>query len=107
MRAVITEAVGAAFKSMQSQVSEQLLELQADVTLALDKLDGLEVDVRDMRIQVDQLDGKVTGLAIDMKDTRTQVAKLSREFMKDKLRDEATAKRLTEIERRLAVQEAR
>ena len=84
LRELIFDAVTAAVGSLQKHLSDQILELQADVDTALGKLDSIELDV---------------------KDTRLQVAKLSREQMKDHRRDESVSKRLGEVERRLSALE--
>jgi len=84
LRAIIFEAVTAAVEGLQRHLDEQVLELQADVDSALEKLDAIEIDVKDVRVHV---------------------AKLSREQIKDHRRDQALSKRLADIERRLAIVE--
>lgn len=80
LRAAVFDAVTEAIAGLQRHIDEQILELQADIDLALDKLDSIE---------------------IDLKDTRVQVAKISRELIKDRRRDETTAKRIAEHDRRI------
>jgi hypothetical protein len=80
-QAMMLETMGGLVQGLQRHLDQQILELQADVDVALDKLDSL---------------------AIDVKDTRVQVTKLSRERFRDVRRDELSRERelsnLTEIE---------
>lgn len=86
LQAMILATVGGLVQALQQHLDQQILELQADVETALEKLDSIELDV---------------------KDTRLQLAKVSREQIKDRRRDEAVAKRLDETDRRLTSLEKR
>lgn len=80
LRAVVLSVVSEVVAGLQRHLDQQILELQVDVEAALEKLDSIEIDV---------------------KDTRVQLAKLGREQIKDRRRDEAVGKRLSATERRL------
>ena len=54
LRAVILEAMGGIVQGLQRHLDGQILELQADVDTALDKLDSIEIDVKDTRTQVEK-----------------------------------------------------
>lgn len=86
VRAAIVDAIGEAIGGLQRHLDEQLLEMQADVDTLLERFDGVEIDLREIK---------------------THVAKLSREQIKDHRRDEAVSKRLADIERRLGALEKR
>jgi hypothetical protein len=85
VRAVIIDAVGGLVQGLQRHLDQQILELQADVDLAVDKLDSFEIDVK-----------------VELKDIKTHVTKLSRERFRDVRREELSRERelsaLTEIE---------
>lgn len=76
LRAFIVEALALALEPVQSDIRE----LQADVALALDKLDLLEVDMRDVK---------------------GHLAKLSRESIKERTARPGIERRLSAVERRL------
>lgn len=76
LRAFIVDALAAALAPVQSDIRD----MQADVALALDKLDLLEVDMRDVK---------------------AHLAKLSREGVKDRTARQNHERRLSAVERRL------
>lgn len=80
IESILLATVGGLVQGLQRHLDEQIIELQADVDTALEKLDSLGIDV---------------------KETRLHVAKLSREQVKERRRDETVSKRLADIERRL------
>jgi chromosome segregation ATPase len=77
----VAAAVGSLQRHLDEQFGSQIRELQSDVSSVLEKLDSME---------------------IDLKDTRTMVAKMSREQIQDRNRDDGTRKRLLDFERRLS-----
>ncbi len=88
LRAMMVEVMGAASESAEQRLGERidglhatLRDVQVDVALGLDKLDGIEIDV---------------------KDVKAHAARVSREHIKDRLRIAELAKRVAEFEARLA-----
>lgn len=55
LRAMLVETVGGAIDGMQRHLDDQILELQADVDSALEKLDSIEIDLRDVKLHVAKL----------------------------------------------------
>ena len=91
LRTLIADVVGAEFAAQTKHIDERLAEqqrtlgeVQVDVALALDKLDSIEIDV---------------------KDVKTHAAKVTREHIRDRLRSDSLEKRFAEFERRLAALE--
>lgn len=76
LRGFIVEALALALEPIRADIRE----LQADVALALDKLDVIEVDLRDVK---------------------AHLAKTSREQMKDRMARQGIERRLSAVERRL------
>lgn len=90
----VTAASGAA---VEKSIRDQLSELYADVALCLDRFDALEVDVREVKKELERLVDKTVGLVVDMRETKVHMAKMSREHIKDR----AAAVRLISMEARL------
>lgn len=76
LRALIVEALAAAVEPLQADIRE----IQADVALALDKLDAIEVDLRDVK---------------------AHNAKTSRESMRERTGRQGIERRLSAVERRI------
>jgi len=76
LRGFIVEALSLALEPIQSDIRE----LQTDVALALDKLDLIEVDVRDIK---------------------AHIAKTSREAIKDRNARQSLERRVRAVEQRL------
>lgn len=85
LRGVIVEALALALEPLQQDIRE----LQADVSFALDKLDRLE------------------GIETAVLDLKAHGAKVSREGMKDRDVRQALERRLSALERRLEAVERR
>jgi hypothetical protein len=102
LRAMMVEVIGASAKAIEKSLRDQLLELQADVALCLDRFDTLEVDMRDAKKELERLADKTAGLVVDMRDVKAHTAKMSREHIKDRVVVERLAsmeKRLLELEK--------
>lgn len=83
------------FEQRFDGIHRQVIELQADVSLCLDRLDRLEVEVSDLRkrseVRFDDVDREV-------RDIRAQFAKMNREGMRDRSRYEDVVRRVEVIE---------
>lgn len=97
LRAMMLEVIGASARAIETFIRDQLLELQADVSLCLDRFDAVEVDIRDVKKDLERLAEKSAGLVVDMRDVKTHVVKMSREH----IRDRAVSERLVAMEKRL------
>lgn len=96
LRAIIVAELAAAIEPLRSDIRE----LQADVALALDKLDrleGIESTVLDVKAHTVKIDG-IESTVLDLK---AHNVKLSREGMKDRDARQNTERRLSAVERRL------
>ena len=103
LRAMMLEVSSSVSESMRKQMAaeleyqlkpihRQLVELQADTSSCLDRLDRLEVDNDDFRKRFDVLDKQVA-------DVKSHLVKLSREQMRDRSRYDELSKRMDGYEK--------
>lgn len=81
MRAVIVEAVGAAFQTLEKRLGERLEDLAVDLEALGARFDYFESELREIK---------------------HHVAKLSREDIRDRRRIQSLTERVEALERRLA-----
>ena len=76
-RSLMVEVMGDAIAALENRLDLRFLELESELALINDRLDGIEVD---------------------FKDARTHSVRVSREQMREKLRRERFEKRLERLE---------
>lgn len=80
LRGLVFEVVSELVAGLQKHLDEQILELQADLDTALDKLDAIGIDTRNVQ---------------------RQEAKIGREWMKSQRREAELRLRVEELERKV------
>lgn len=90
IRALIVEAIGSAFETLEKRLGERLDELAIDIEAVNQRLDYFSVELR-----------------TDMKEVKHHLAKLSREDIRDRRRIQTQSDRLDALEKRMRALEGR